>query len=242
MNPQFYRSRPKPADVPTGRDYWIKADPDGVVRDMTTEEEAEQKRDDAQVEVAEIPSPEDAWGAADMRWVDVGCGVGHLLGGRLSWVGVEPDPWSATMAKRRTGCRVVAGTADIQDAWASGVLCYHVIEHVEEPVPFAQELHRILRPERRLVISTPDFGSPVALRWGPRFRLALDPTHISLFDTAGLRGLLEYVGFRIERVWYPFPSRFHTPENTRRLLEDDPETTISPPAPGNIVSMVAIKA
>ena len=243
MNPQFYRSRPKPADVPTGRDYWIKADPDGVVRDLSTPEERAQKNEDAADELEELRYRDPV--------VDIGCGVGTLLwtlrkhrtGGDRSVVqpiGVEPDEWAATEAMRYTRCLVVNSIEALPAASFDGALCYHVIEHVAEPEPFVGEIHRILNRGGKLVISTPNFDSPVAERWGDNFRLLKDPTHISLFGTAGLIRLLEHVGFRVDRVWYPFPERLQTKDSALRLL-DDPETTISPPAPGNIVSMAAVK-
>lgn len=240
---QFYTSRPRPADAPHGAGYWTKADPDGVVRDLSTPEERRQKVEDAAEELDEV----DVYMG---HVVDVGCGVGSLLGilrrdransGEPMPIGVEPDEWAATEAMRYTQCHVVGSTGALPTAGFDAALCYHVIEHVEEPEPFARALHRVLCPGGKLVISTPDFGSPVAKRWGPRFRLLQDPTHISLFDTPGLLGLLEHVGFRVDRVWYPFPERFQTAEVARRMWQDDPETTISPPAPGNVVSVVAIK-
>ena len=235
---QFYQRRPRQADAPKGAGYFHRADPDGVVRDLTSKRERLQKVDDCQAELEAIEC------APAGMVADVGCGVGTLLGaiarGRPDdpAIGVEPDPEARAVAEEYSGCLVYPGLASVPWNSCAGVLCYHVIEHVDEPEAFVQDLHRILEPGGLLVISTPDFDSPVARVWGDNYRMLHDPTHISLFSTAGLVGLLEATGFMVDDVWHPWPYRFRTRDHVLRLL-DDPTNTVSPPAPGNHVSVMA---
>ncbi len=234
MTSQFYRSRPKPPDAPSGEAYWVKKDPDGNVRNMLSLLERLTKAMDANDELKWVDG---------RRTLDVGCGVGTLLR-YLSpkSEGLEPDGWAAHQAAQHSGRFVNVGTLDdMREAKCEAILCYHVIEHIEDPMRALAQMHALLAPGGRIVISTPDFDSPVARRWGENYRLLQDLTHISLFSTASLVSAMESVGFKIERVEHPWPERFRTPEHVLRLL-DDPETTISPPAPGNVVSVYAVKA
>jgi len=130
--------------------------------------------------------------------LDVGCGS-------AKWPGA-------------TGLDISAGTdADIvhdldafpypvPDSSFATVLMQDVLEHVREPVRVIEELHRVLRPDGRLLLRTPHFSSVLAYS---------DPTHRHYFSALAIRSLAtprfaHYTDVRFEVVhvtldlWLPF--------------------------------------
>jgi SAM-dependent methyltransferase len=69
-----------------------------------------------------------------------------------------------------------------------------VIEHVEEPLPFAQALAAVTRPGGLVFLSTPDAGSVVAGALG-RYWHHRNRYHFSLFDRSTIRRLGADTGF-----------------------------------------------
>lgn len=85
--------------------------------------------------------------------------------------------------------------------------CIHVIEHVYDPVAFVARLREHLEPGGWLVLATPDMGGfwrPLLGRRWPFYKM---PEHVSYFDAASLRRLLEAGGYRDVRP-LPYASYF----------------------------------
>ena len=91
-----------------------------------------------------------------------------------------------------------------------------------------------------LILGTPDFDSGAARRWGARYRLVHDPTHISLFTNDSMHRFLRDHGFDIEYVDYPyFETRYFTSENLARQL--DATSEVSPPFYGSFMTFYSRK-
>ncbi len=177
------------------------------------------------------------------RVLDVGCGLGFLLSGidsRWEKHGVEISQFAARHAGQHGTVR--CGTlhdAHYADGYFDVVVAYHVIEHVADPVGLVREMYRVLRPGGTLMVGTPDFDSACARRFGDRFRLLSDQTHISLFSEASLRRLLEDEGLQVDYVDFPFfETRHFTADNLLRLQDT---SHVSPPFYGNVLTAYATK-
>ena len=119
------------------------------------------------------------------------------------------------------------------------VLCHHVIEHVDDPVGFIKGVNSIMKPNGVLVIGTPNFDSAMARRYGHRYRMLSDPTHISLFSDMSLRDLLIDNMFDIEKIEYPyFDTKYFSRSEVLRLFQDG---DVSPAFYGNIFTIYAKK-
>jgi SAM-dependent methyltransferase len=138
------------------------------------------------------------------KLLDLGCGRGiriKLLR-RLGWEaeGIEIDPTAVKLC-REQGLPVRHGSLSEQRFASStfdAVVLNHVIEHIGEPLPLLQEIHRVLAPGGSLVITTPNTGS-----WGHQhFRsnwVALDPPrHLCLFNRQTLQTIVQQAGFIAE--------------------------------------------
>ena len=221
------------------QDYWSqKVDPDGNIRDIESERAAR---------MADVHYIAEYLNALPKgRVLDVGCGLGELLE-QIDDIhethGLDQSPKSVDVCRAKT--RAILRQCDLKEAaypegYFDAVIAHHVIEHVEEPVSFVGEIRRILKRGGRLVVGTPDFSSAAARRFGDRFRLLHDPTHVSLFTEDSLLRLLRDHGFVVEKVEKPyFGTRFATEESCRRMLSATGE--VSPAFYGSFMTIFARK-
>lgn len=111
---------------------------------------------------------------------------------------------------------------------------YHVIEHLKDPIAALKKVYTMLAPGGTFIIGTPDFDSAAARRYGKKFRMLHDPTHISLFSSDSMHRCLRNQGFKIKQVEYPyFDTPWFTKENLMRILDVD---GVSPPFYGSIMT------
>lgn len=74
----------------------------------------------------------------------------------------------------------------LADEEFSAVLCNQVLEHVFEPEPFLREIHRVLRPGGRLLLTVP-------FVWDEHEQ----PYDFARYSSFGLRAMLERNGFTV---------------------------------------------
>ena len=138
--------------------------------------------------------------------LDLGCATGSLLA-RLrerGWetTGVETSRAQAEYARlnRKLDVRDVpleknhfpTGHFDV-------VLASHLIEHINDPGAAVREIHRILRDNGWLFITTPNIAGFQARFFGSRWRSAIFD-HLYLFSEGTLKRLLGKRGFTIEKI------------------------------------------
>ncbi|MBI3206238.1 MAG: class I SAM-dependent methyltransferase [Myxococcales bacterium] len=172
------------------------------------------------------------------RVLDVGCGLGFFLSGLSpAWErhGVELSTFAAERARQLAQVHVgTLESAHYPDEHFDLVIAHHVIEHVTDPGPLVLEMRRVLKKHGVLLLGTPDFDSGCARRFGERYRLLHDDTHVSLFSADGMFRFLRDHGFVVDRVSFPFfETRHFTAENLQRLFD---ETRVSPPFYGNFMT------
>ena len=140
------------------------------------------------------------------RVLDVGCGSGKLVAQMqaFGWQaeGVEVDP-KAVESARKKGIPVKLGQLADQkypDACLDALHMSHVIEHVHDPAALLQECYRVLKPQGRLVILTPNTQSAGYAQFGSAWLNLDPPRHLLLFNAKNLRALVEKQGFVIDRL------------------------------------------
>jgi SAM-dependent methyltransferase len=151
-------------------------------------------------------------GAGSARLLDIGSGQGDLLL-RLEqlWpgaqrVGFEASESGVAIAQRKLprATFVVANilqpppTLDAFADWATHAVCSEVLEHVDDPVLFLQQVRRYLAPGAPLIVTVPG---------GPMSAFDRHIGHRRHFDGHGLRVLLERAGYTSERIYragFPF--------------------------------------
>ena len=139
--------------------------------------------------------------ASGTSLLDIGCGTGDFLceaaNAGYQVTGVEFSPTSAAAAASRVPGRIVCGSIDsaaFPDSSFDVVASSDVIEHVRNPLAFACEIRRILRPGGTALISTPDLESWSHKLLGRRW-VDYKVEHLYYLNRASLTFLLREAGF-----------------------------------------------
>jgi 2-polyprenyl-3-methyl-5-hydroxy-6-metoxy-1,4-benzoquinol methylase len=138
--------------------------------------------------------------------LDVGCAVGFLLVAArergFTVQGVEMSAWASQYARDENQLDVKTGrleTANFPAASFDAVVMADVIEHLTDPPNTLQAIHRVLKPDGRLLLLTPDVGSIAARLAGPRWWGLLDD-HYFYYSRQTLTRFLAREGFAVERI------------------------------------------
>jgi SAM-dependent methyltransferase len=128
------------------------------------------------------------YGPPQGRILEVGCGLGHLLGwlvDRYQAFGTDINTWALSQARRN----VPAAHFCLQSAEDLGgfppaafqvVIAKHVVEHLPHPERAVAEMSRILAPGGVLVLATPNLDSAMRNVKKEKWIGYKDSTHISL--------------------------------------------------------------
>lgn len=150
------------------------------------------------------------------RVLDVGCGNGARLSplSRAGWspVGLDLDRSAVAVARRAFDGDVRVGTIHDIDEAASfdAILMFHVLEHMDDPLPALIRARELLRPGGVLSIATPNAMSWLHRLYRHQWRGLEPPRHLQVFAPPGLRKVLGEAGF--DR-----PTIFTTPRNAGPL-------------------------
>lgn len=136
------------------------------------------------------------------RMLDVGCQLGLFLGEarQQGWrvYGVELTPEAADFARKHAQATIFTGeltSAGFPSGHFDVVTCWHLIEHVLDPVALLKEACRILKPEGLLALETPNIDSQNFRRQELSWEYVIPPEHINYFNPASLAQALRQAGF-----------------------------------------------
>ena len=140
------------------------------------------------------------------RLLEIGCAMGTVLDGfrEKGWqvLGVEPEKWSAEIARRRYGLEVIC--APFQEAGLpkesfDAILLLHVIEHVSDPFKSLCDLANLVRPGGYLVLETPRYDTLMFKILRGRERSVID-AHLHYFTRKSMLTMCRHAGFEAVRV------------------------------------------
>jgi 2-polyprenyl-3-methyl-5-hydroxy-6-metoxy-1,4-benzoquinol methylase len=164
-------------------------------------------------------------------WLDVGCGVGEVLGAAVQsgfeGIGLETNQMEAEFARRKFGVEVreeyVTPETVTNYAGRYGIVSlFSVLEHVPDPRSILSVIAQIQEPGDNLVIETPHFPSLSAysqMAFPDHVnRMLHPPLHLFLFSTKALESMLADAGYRITAAWF-FGQDFYEFETTMTLLQ-----------------------
>ena len=131
--------------------------------------------------------------------LDAGCGEGGLARHlpHATYVGLDPN-FSAIEPQFdvRNETAAVHGASHPEEYDA--VCAFHVIEHVSDPIGFARDLVKCVKPGGRLFIAVPGWPSPITDI--PNFVFNAPPHHLSWWNERALRALADRLGLVVETV------------------------------------------
>lgn len=143
------------------------------------------------------------------RVLDVGCGSGWFLREmrKAGWEtdGVEISVAAAELGRKIAGLNIFPGTLE-QASFASESFDYvrsnHSFEHISCPNETLKEIHRILKPEGKLLIGVPNVASLNAMVFRQYWWYLGAPVHTFTYSVKTLSQLLKKHGFGVEKVAY----------------------------------------
>ncbi|MBL8911716.1 MAG: class I SAM-dependent methyltransferase [Archangium sp.] len=148
------------------------------------------------------------------RLLDYGAGAGQfarfMADRGFDTVGLEPYSLGTTLEEKNlrlvraplAKVKAELGKFDVITMW-------HVLEHLEQPVPLLKELHSMLAPGGVLVVSVPNFSSwQSEVFKGGWFHLD-PPRHLLQFEPDTLEDCLRRAGFAVNRS-VPFLPEYGT--------------------------------
>ncbi len=139
--------------------------------------------------------------------LEIGCGDGsflsHLKNNGWSVTGTDFDLKAALAAKEKFNISVHTGQIDeigFKDSTFDVVIMKHVVEHLYNPASVLKEINRILKPEGKIIIVTPNCQS-FGLKYFKKYWRGLEPPrHIILYSVMALKRLLANSDFIISRA------------------------------------------
>lgn len=150
--------------------------------------------------------------------LDVGCGDGPFIhfcasrGAEVIFVDIDAQKVAAVeQLLQSTSARQIhpivsdANPLPLADERADKIVCMEVLEHVEDPAKFMQELVRVGKSGALYLITVPDaLGESVQRHLAPESYFQ-KPNHIRVFSREDFDALIENAGLVIEkRVHYGF--------------------------------------
>ncbi len=143
----------------------------------------------------------------DTRVLEIGCGGGGLM--RLlrergaSVMGVDTLDVALRLAHQRLGSSSLIqiaqdGTLPFCDNAFDAIIAQHVIEHLRDWDAALKEWYRLLKPNGRLALATPNARYPDPAHFA-------DADHSHIFTPIELRQAIEHAGFSVQACYTLFP-------------------------------------
>jgi SAM-dependent methyltransferase len=144
-----------------------------------------------------------------VRLLEVGCGLGHLLGileNHFDTVGVDVSDYASYEAlknapRSRRVCGDIAVGLGFPDGYFGVVVAKHIFEHVAEPRRVLAECARLLESGGLLLFGTPNPTSIGAGWKGKRWLGWSDPTHSLVLPPAEWLWMAREAGFVVKQAF-----------------------------------------
>ena len=180
----------------------------------------------------------------NLKILDVGCAFGwflSILPRRWKKFGLDVSAYALSYAKKYAKV-YKADFTKFTDKEFDIITMIHVIEHLDKPEIFIKKARSLLKKNGLLIIETPDFDSAMARKYGVKFRLFHDPTHISLFSYESLTRLIRDSKFKIVKVDFPyFDTKYFNKKELGKLFRKHSKKNFSPPFYGSVMTFYCKK-
>jgi predicted SAM-dependent methyltransferase len=123
--------------------------------------------------------------------------------------GVEPNPMASEYARNELGLNVITGfleDVEYPEEYFDVITLWHVLEHLSDPSRTLRRIHKLLKPDGLLVITTPNLNSFDAQIFGHCWIGYELPRHYYVFSLETLNDILQKAGFKLLGVRYIYGS------------------------------------
>jgi SAM-dependent methyltransferase len=143
------------------------------------------------------------------RMLDLGCGSGWFLSEMRTrgWEahGVEISGSAAELGRKTAALDIFSGTLE-QAAFPANFFDYirsnHSFEHIASPNETLDEIHRVLKPDGKLMIGVPNEAGLASRVFGNYWWYRGAPVHPFTYSVRTLSELLKRHGFVVQKVVY----------------------------------------
>tara|TARA_R110002110_G_scaffold415858_2_gene658588 strand:- start:25879 stop:26610 length:732 start_codon:yes stop_codon:yes gene_type:complete len=161
---------------------------------------------------------------AGLQWIDVGCGAGTytqvLLEQEQQVVALDYSQPTIKKAKNKVSVGASFGAADVrhlpfQPETIYGVLCFGVLQALEQPIQAINEIDRVLQPGGELWVDALNRGSlRFCFEW-LKHKITGQPYRLTFVSASKLRQYLKNKSYQdIRIIWMPIlPEKYHMLQN-----------------------------
>lgn len=178
------------------------------------------------------------------KYLDLGCGNGFFtseIRDEFTKYGLEASKKSHDISKKYFKYMHLGKLKQntYNENFFDVIIFLHVIEYLKKPIETLEIIKKILKPGGIVLIGTPNFGSACSLRYGNKFKILHDQTHVSLFSDIKLCELINDIGMRVLKVNYPyFETKYFNREEILKIFK---KNITSPVFYENWMTVYAIK-
>ncbi|MDD4877880.1 MAG: class I SAM-dependent methyltransferase [Candidatus Nanoarchaeia archaeon] len=135
------------------------------------------------------------------KFIEFGSGIGqNIFLHKDKTIGIDISKFARKECENR-GIETKAGIKEIKSSSLNGILCLHVLEHLEEPLKTLKEFSRVLKKEGRLVLVVPYLTHT-------KLPSDLSAGHLYGWTFASLETLLDRAGFKVIHRQFEYASGF----------------------------------
>ncbi|MBN1126156.1 MAG: class I SAM-dependent methyltransferase [Sedimentisphaerales bacterium] len=129
--------------------------------------------------------------------LEVGCGIGQNISGHPEATGIDISRFAVDECIKRGIDARLAAVEEVErfEQTYDGIICSHVLEHLENPYNVLRIFHDLLNSDGKLVISIPLVVTKSRKR----------DQHLYCWNVMEIRNLLERAGFKVVKheLWTP---------------------------------------
>lgn len=136
------------------------------------------------------------------KLLDIGCAVGFFMetAKKRGWdtYGVEVSKFASNYARQELGLNVYTGSlesAHYRENSFDAITMWDVLEHVCNPMGTVKEVHKILKNDGVVIISTLNFNSFLSKRNKDHWAELKLPEHLNYFNRKSLNFLMQKTSF-----------------------------------------------
>lgn len=151
--------------------------------------------------------------AKGTKVLDIGCAFGYFLkccdDYGLETYGVDISDYAIQQAREITKANLLTrdvneGLAMFVDNFFDLITIFDAIEHLASPSSLLKEVHRVLKPEAKVIITVDNLHAIARIWKRGKWQGFREETHLYLFTPSSLKFLLQRSGFEITRLETPF--------------------------------------